>query len=221
MADYKKEAAIHAAKLIERNCTIGIGAGGTMAYLIDAIIQIPELSRTLTFATPSEGTLALLNKYQLKVMPAEKLDFLDLYFDGCDQVDTSLNALKSGGGIHTYEKILAAMAKRFILLGDIDKLVPELNTQFPLTVEVIPAALASVNKQLLTRFPNATIHPRPTWSPANNYLLDVRFNNLPALNDLHLVKLIPGVVDHSLFFQMAHSAVIAGPDGIKVINRSL
>lgn len=211
MADYKKEAAMHAAKLIKPGMVVGIGAGSTMAHLVEAVAG----DKSVTYVTPSAGTQALMEKYQLKVAAAEVLDHLDLYFDGCDQVDADLNALKSGGGIHTYEKILANMADRFIIVGDDTKLVPQLDTQYPLTVEVIPAALAAVVKYLRTTFNTGSVEIRSARSLAANYLLDVRFNEMPVLSALNAVKLFPGVVDHSLFLQLAKGAIIAGPDGIR------
>lgn len=213
MADYKKEAALHAVKFIKQGMTVGIGAGSTMAYIVEALAQ----EKTVTFVTPSAGTQALLEKYQLKVTEATVLDRLDLYFDGCDQVDEELNALKSGGGIHTYEKILANMADRFIIVGDDAKLVPRLDTQYPLTVEVIPAALAGVVKQLRTTFHTTGIEIRAARSMGDNYLLDVRFSEMPVLSVLNGIKLYPGVVDHSLFLQLAKGAIIAGPGGVKVL----
>jgi ribose 5-phosphate isomerase A len=213
MADYKKEAALHAAGLIKEGMVVGIGAGSTMAHLVEAVAQ----EKDVTFVTPSAGTQALLEKYGLKVTASEVLDHLDLYFDGCDQVDEALNALKSGGGIHTYEKILANMADRFIIVGDEAKLVPKLDTQYPLAVEVIPAALAGVVSHLRTTFDTGSMEIRSARSLAGNYLLDVRFNVMPVLSSLNEVKLFPGVVDHSLFLQLAKGAIIAGPDGVKIL----
>ena len=149
-----------------------------------------------------------------------------IYFDGCDQFDTELNALKSGGGIHTSEKILASMAKEFILLGDAAKFVDKLDTTYPMVIEVIPAALSLVSERLSGHFPDAGISIRMSdkkdgaaISDNGNLLLDVYFTQLPALDELNvLVKMIPGVVEHSLFYRMATKAIVAGAEGIKAIT---
>ena len=71
-----------------------------------------------------------------------------MYFDGCDQFDKDLNALKSGGGIHTMEKLFASMAKEFILVGDDSKYAEQLTTTFPLVLEVLPQAMSFILAKL-------------------------------------------------------------------------
>lgn len=212
MADHKKEAALHAVKLIKQGMTVGIGAGSTMAHMVEALAGETKV----TFVTPSAGTRALMEKYGLSVVSGERLYHLDLYFDGCDQVDMELNALKSGGGIHTYEKILANMADRFIIVGDDAKLVPKLDTRYPLTIEIIPMAMGAVMQTMYDRF--FDLDRLDIWeekSLAENYLLDVYFKVMPDLNALNDLKQLPGVVDHSLFLQLAKGAIIAGPGGVR------
>ena len=73
-----------------------------------------------------------------------QLKQIDIYFDGCDQFDNQLNALKSGGGIHTQEKLLASMAKQFVLVGDETKRVDSFDVKFPLVIEMLPQSLLYV-----------------------------------------------------------------------------
>lgn len=228
MADYKMEAAAEAAKLITKGKVIGLGAGTTIANLIKILVQNKELAASLTFTSSSFKTTNLLAENDLKIQSPELLKSIDIYFDGCDQMDEELNALKSGGGIHTTEKILAAMADEFILLGDAEKFVTKLNATYPLVIEVLPKALKSVTERLITDFKGAALTMRisnqkdgAVISDNGNYLLDIKFTDLPDLATLNThVKMIPGVVEHSLFYRMASKAIIAGPEGIRTINRS-
>ncbi|MFC0514295.1 ribose 5-phosphate isomerase A [Mucilaginibacter angelicae] len=225
MMDYKLEAAKAALTLIAPNQTIGLGAGSTIAHLVNMLAQNQELAASLTFTSSSFKTTQLLSKYGLRIQSPALLNKLDIYFDGCDQFDSELNALKSGGGIHTTEKILASMAQEFILLGDEGKFSPQLNATYPLVIEIMPQALQIVLAKLAALFPQATLTQRMSTqkdgaliSDNGNMLVDVQFTELPQPAKLNtLVKMIPGVVEHSLFYQIATRAVIAGENGIRTI----
>jgi ribose 5-phosphate isomerase A len=227
MPDYKQQAAQEAAKLIKSNTTIGLGAGSTMSHLITAIQNIPGLAQTLTLASSSFATRQSLIQQNFRVKESGWLSRLDYYFDGCDQFDWRLTALKSGGGVHTAEKVLAAMADNFILVGDAAKRVDRLTNTYPLVVEVIPEALASVSARLKEYFNPARSELRlsdkkdgAVITERGNYLIDNWFDSFPEpgiLNDR--VTALPGVLEHSLFFNMAHKAITAGPDGIVVYTK--
>lgn len=219
MADYKMEAAEKAFQLIQANQNIGLGDGTTILYLVQLIAADKALSSTLSFTSSSAKTIHRLQELDLTVQALTDLKHLDLYFDGCDQFDQELNALKSGSGIHTMEKIAASIASEFILLGDSGKYAAKLTNQFPLVLEIIPAALASIQAKLLSSFQHAGIHMRDQVNERGNYLLDLKFEQLPELNKLNtFIKMLPGVVDHSLFYRMATKAIISGPGGIREIT---
>lgn len=224
--NYKMLSAIAALKYISRDQIIGLGAGTTIAHLIGLIAADKQLASSLVITSSSFKTTQLLKEQGFTIQPPQYLNKIDIYFDGCDQFDTELNALKSGGGIHTTEKILAAMASEFILIGDAEKFVLQLGTKYPLVVEVLPAALQSVLSTLKTTFPDAEIRLRMSSqkdgalvSENGNFLADIHFSLLPPLAELNSsVKMIPGIVDHSLFYKMATKAIIAGPEGTKTIT---
>jgi ribose 5-phosphate isomerase A len=94
-------------------------------------------------------------------------------------------------------------------------------------IEVLPKALKSVTEKITTHFKEATLTMRisnqkdgAVISDNGNYLMDIKFSTLPDLATLNTqVKMITGVVEHSLFYGMAHKAIIAGADGIRIINQ--
>lgn len=225
MTDFKLEAARAALKVIVKGQAIGLGAGSTIAHLVKMIAEDKELASSLVFTSSSLLTTHLLIKCRLKVQSPSFLKRLDIYFDGCDQFDPELNAFKSGGGIHTSEKILAAMASEFILLGDAGKFANQLDNRHPLVIEILPQAFESVLKRLQLHFPDAALELRvgsqkdgAVISDHGNFLVDVRFKELMPLENLNsFVKMIPGVVDHSLFYRMASRAIIAGEKGIQIL----
>ncbi|MEN0052593.1 MAG: ribose 5-phosphate isomerase A [Mucilaginibacter sp.] len=226
MADYKLEAAKAAFKFIKANQTIGFGAGTTVFHLVDMIRQDPGLAQALVFVSSSFKTNAYLQQHGLNVKSSGIIKHLDIYFDGCDQFDQELTALKSGGGIHTSEKILASMAAEFVLMGDETKMVPQLNITYPLVIEILPQALQIVLERIKSAFRDATITLRMSnqkdgavISENGNLLADIQFGTLPQWQQINTqIKMIPGVVEHSLFYQMATKAVIAGENGIQIIT---
>lgn len=226
MVNYKKEAARAALGFIKQGQTIGLGAGSTVAHLIDLFWENKEFTETVTFVSSSFNTNSYLVETGLKVQSALFVEKLDFYFDGCDQFDQQLNALKSGGGIHTAEKILASMAGQFILMGDEEKSVPKLNAVYPLVIEILPLALRLVLARLPAEFPGAEVKLRMSnqkdgalISENGNLLADIHFAELPDLQDLNIrIKMIPGIVEHSLFYRMAAKAIVAGENGTRIIS---
>ncbi|MGN8069462.1 ribose 5-phosphate isomerase A [Mucilaginibacter sp. 22184] len=227
MADYKQEAAKAAFEWIKAGQTIGLGAGTTVFHLVDMISSNPELATSLVLVSSSFKTNVYLQEKNLTIKTPAMVNHLDIYFDGCDQFDKQLNALKSGGGIHTTEKILASMASEFILMGDDAKFVPQLNTTYPLVIEILPQALQIVLARLRSAaYPDAEIKLRTgdqkdgaVISDNGNLLADIRFTHAPKWQQLNIdLKMIPGVVEHSLFYGMATQAIIAGESGICIIT---
>ena len=109
----KRKCALEALKYIQDGMIIGLGGGSTVAYLVEYLSQE---KKDIQVVTPSYQTAQLCLQYQLPLLPTWSVDNIDIAFDGCDEVDLKLNALKSGGAIHTKEKIIAAMAKQYLSL---------------------------------------------------------------------------------------------------------
>ncbi len=135
----KQEAAAKAITFIEDNSIVGLGAGSTIAYIVDYLKTKINEGLSIQLVSSSYTTKQLLVRENLSISPIEFCKQIDIYFDGCDQFDKQLNALKSGGGIHTQEKLLASMAKQFFLVGDDSKLVDKFDTKYPLVIEIASA----------------------------------------------------------------------------------
>src|SRR5688500_17933604 len=99
--DLKRAAAEKAAEFIQHGQKIGLGAGSAIGHL--AVILSGKIKEGLEVMvyTSSFQTRLLLKENNVIVHDTASVSDLDLYFDGCDQFDPQLNALKSGGGIHT------------------------------------------------------------------------------------------------------------------------
>jgi ribose 5-phosphate isomerase A len=226
MIDFKKEVAIKCVSLIKKGQVIGLGAGTTIAKLIDQLQTDEELCVSLTFVSSSFKTRLYLLEKGLNLGTNTSNKSIDIYFDGCDCFDANLNALKSGGGIHTSEKIMAAYAKEFILIGDERKLVTIFPEKVPLVLEILPEALNMIKEKIKHLYPESDFVLRMSnqkdgalISDNGNMLADLYFPVYPNLAQLNSnVKLLPGLVEHSLFYQLAKMAIIAGEKGIKIIT---
>ena len=216
----KQRCAREALKLIKNNMTIGLGGGSTISYLVG---YIKEAQLDVKVVTPSLSTAQSCIKNGLHLLPTWAVDHLDIAFDGCDEVDLKLNALKSGGAIHTKEKIIASMADDYVLLVDESKVFEQLPLNLPIALEVFPEALSYVTKKLNNM--NALVEIRPTSSKDGgtisdngNYILNAKFEkveDLKKLNDDLLA--ICGVIDTSLFYNIATKVISVDQEGSRVI----
>ena len=220
----KRMATEEAVKLIEGKSIIGLGDGSTISYMVELLVD--KNYTDLKLFTSSQNTKKILLQNNFAVNEISNTNSLDIYFDGCDQFDKDLNALKSGAGIHTTEKLFASMAKQFILVGDDSKYVQQLETKFPVVLEVLPPAIAFVQKKVKDLFDVNKIALRKdssdhiTRTVYGNYLLNVWFNVLPELSTLNIqMKNISGVVETSLFYNLANKAIIAGESGIRILEK--
>ena len=222
--DVKKEAACVACTLIDNNTSIGLGDGSTVRVLAEFLIERINAGLKVRLFTSSLQTRNFLLLAGVTVNDISSTDILDIYFDGCDQIDDRLNALKSGSGIHTMEKLLASMAKKFVIIGDASKFVQRLDPRFPLVLEVLPPAITFVQRIMLSLYPECTFtirkspgqEDKPVLTRNGNLLLDCWFREWPEPEILQVqCKKITGVIEISLFYQMVNEAIIAGKDGIK------
>ncbi len=226
--NFKQRAAAKAITFIKDGTIVGLGAGLTIAYIADYLKTKINEGLSIQLVSSSFTTKQLLIKENLKVLPVELCKEIDIYFDGCDQFDKQLNALKSGGGIHTQEKILASMANQFILVGDDSKLVDTFDTKYPLVIEMLPQSASFVPYKIQTLFPEVKIQWRindkkdgAVITENGNYLIDVYFKTWPGLSSINqTLKSIAGVVETSLFYGMAHKAIIAGENGVRVLHKN-
>ncbi|MEO7800445.1 MAG: ribose 5-phosphate isomerase A, partial [Ginsengibacter sp.] len=190
--DLKKAAAEEALKFIQPNTIIGLGAGSTIAHLAHMIKAKFGSNMPLSVCSSSFTTLAILKDLQFNIVSINDIDGIDIYFDGCDEVDGDLNALKSGGGIHTLEKLHASLSKTFIILGDEQKLVKQFTGNIPLVSEILPLASSYVFNQIQNLFRPSKMDWRmsknsdgPLTTASGNYLLDIYFTAWPELSILN------------------------------------
>lgn len=218
----KQKCAKKAMELIKNDMIVGLGGGSTVALLIQ---EIESSNLCIRAVTPSMDTEEICRKHHIPVLLLETVSSIDIAFDGCDEIDYQLNALKSCGGIHTREKIVASMAKDYVLLADEEKIREQLSFSYPVTVEVIRSSRSFVKSQLEVL--GAVVTQRRssgktglTITDDGNYLLEAEFEKVEDVTDLgKKLDAITGLVEHSLFYGIATKAIIAKKDGIDLIER--
>jgi ribose 5-phosphate isomerase A len=124
---------------------IGVGTGSTANFFIDELAKIKH--RIKGTVASSEGTAARLRGHGIPVFDLNDVESIAVYIDGADEITNAGAMIKGGGAALTREKIVASVSRQFVCIADGSKLVPVLG-KFPLPVEVIPMARASVMRQL-------------------------------------------------------------------------
>lgn len=142
----KQAVAREALKHVVEDAVVGVGSGSTVNFFIDALASIK--GRIEGAVAASEASAERLKRHGIRVFDLNSVNELPVYLDGADEVNEHLYMIKGGGGALTREKIIAAVARRFVCICDASKLVPVLG-KFPLPLEVVPMARSYVGRRLL------------------------------------------------------------------------
>jgi len=198
-------------------CIVGVGTGSTANYFIDALARIKH--KIDGAVASSEATAQRLRKHGIEVLDLNNVSDLSIYVDGADEITRHLAMIKGGGGALTREKIVAAVARKFICIADQSKLVDVLG-KFPLPVEVIPTARSYVARELVKLGGQPALRQGFT-TDNGNLILDV--HNLQIMKPLELestLNQIAGVVTNGLFARRGADVLLLGTDnGVQKLTR--
>ena len=216
--EMKQAAAEAAIRYVEDGSVVGVGTGSTADFFINALGKIKH--RIDGAVASSEGTAQKLKALGIPVYDLNGVKDLPVYVDGADEITPHLAMIKGGGGALTREKIVAAVARKFICIADQSKLVDVLG-KFPLPVEVIPMARSYVAREIVK------LGGQPAWRQGfttdnGNLILDV--HNLSILKPMELeaaLNQITGVVTNGLFARRGADVLLLGAaDGVKTIIKT-
>lgn len=167
-----------------------MGTGSTVAHLLPALAA--RKLAGVRYAATSPATEQAARALGMTVLPLDELGELDIAIDGADQIDPAGWLVKGGGAAHTREKIVAAAARRFVVIASAEKAVPALSAPVPLEILRFGAhaTLAAV----------APAAPRDVpLSPDGNLIADY----LGPIEDpgrlAAWLSATPGIVEHGLF----------------------
>src|SRR5680860_579294 len=207
--EQKQAVARAAIEQIPLGCIVGVGTGSTANYFIDELAKIKQ--KIEGAVASSDVTAERLKGYGIEVLSLNDVDDLPVYVDGADEITEHLHMIKGGGGALTREKIVAAVAKKFICVADQSKLVSVLG-KFPLPVEVIPMAQSHAAREL-TRLGGQPVLRHGFTTDNGNIVLDVR--GLQILSPVELeaaLNQITGVVTSGLFAKRGADVLLLGID---------
>jgi ribose 5-phosphate isomerase A len=223
----KTRAAEKVVEHIEDDMMIGVGSGSTAAEgirLLGKKIRNGDLKRIMAVPTSYQAIQEAV-KAQLPLTTLDEHPELDFGFDGADQIDQELNAIKGGGGALLREKIVASCCKDYILVVDESKVTDVLGREQPVYLEVHPMAVTPVLRKLRNMGAKPTIRQAigklgPVVTDNGNNLIDADFgpiHNPGYLNArLHSVQ---GVMETGLFVGYCKIAYVGTQKGVKTMAR--
>jgi ribose 5-phosphate isomerase A len=229
MDDLKRQAAARALEEVRDGMKLGLGTGSTAKHFVELLGERVRAGLKVVGVPTSEATRADAERCAVPLTTLDQVDQLDLTVDGADEIDPNLELIKGGGGALLREKIVAAASDRMIVIADETKWVQTLG-HFPLPIEVIPFGLGATRRAIEAVFAENGVSGQMDVRKAKDghafvtdgghWIVDAHLGRIPDSPRLAMaLNSIPGVVEHGLFIGLARMAVLAGPQGIRVIER--
>ena len=228
----KQAVALAAVDQIENGMILGLGSGSTAALMIEALavkIKSGEIKDVVGVTTSFQGEV-LASELGIPLKSLSSVSTIDLAIDGADEVDPKFQLIKGGGACHVQEKLVAALAKKFIVVVDSTKLVKKLNLDFKLPVEVLPSAWKQVQKTLQDLGGEGNLRMAqkkagPIVTDQGNLILDLSFSNgidQPELLESQINN-IPGVLENGLFVNLTDQVLVGKVEndeiGVESLNK--
>jgi ribose 5-phosphate isomerase A len=205
--ELKRAVAREALRYVVDDAWLGVGSGSTANFFIDELAKTKW--RIKGAIASSVATAERLKSHGIDVEDLNNVSDIPVYIDGADEVTVDGAMIKGGGGALTREKVVAAVARRFVCIADQSKRVDVLGT-FPLPVEVVPMARSYVARELVK------LGGYPAWrmgftTDNGNVILDVSdlvIRDPVALEDR--INAIAGVVTVGLFARRGADVILLG-----------
>jgi ribose 5-phosphate isomerase A len=225
----KRAAAARAVEFVRPGMRVGLGTGSTAKHFVEFLAERVRAGLDVIAVPTSEGTRRDAERLGVPLTSLDEAPQLDLTVDGADEVAPDLSLIKGGGGALLREKIVAAASARMIVIADGSKWVPVLG-RFPLPVEVVPFGLGATRRAVEAAAAAAGC-PGPALLRRNedghafvtdggHWILDAALERIADPKSLaDRLDGIAGVVEHGLFVGLAHAAVVADSNGVRLVER--
>jgi ribose 5-phosphate isomerase A len=226
----KKAAAARALDFVDEGMKLGLGSGTTAEAFLELLGARVAGGLKIVGAPTSERAAARARAFGIALGDLDELAPLDLTVDGADEADDALDLIKGGGAALLREKIVASSSRRMVVIADESKLVRRLG-RFPLPVEVTPFGHATTAARIadaLTALGYGRVplslrlkDGAPLKTDSGNVIYDCALGAIAGTAALaSALSQVTGVVGHGLFVGLASTLVIAGADGVKIIERT-
>jgi ribose 5-phosphate isomerase A len=227
---FKRAAAVRALDFVQPGMRLGLGTGSTAAHFVDVLSERVRGGLDIVGVPTSEATYQRATRGGITLTTLDEIPQLDLTVDGADEIAPDLTLIKGGGGALLREKIVAAASTRMIVIADESKWVSVLG-QFPLPIEISPFGAAAITRAVEAVNTEAGCpgplalrkgqDGRPFVTDGGHWLLDAKLQRIPDPPKLAArLAQVPGVMEHGLFIGLAHTAILAGPNGVRLVERN-
>lgn len=226
----KRAAAARAVEFVRPGMKLGLGTGSTAKHFVELLGERVRAGLDVVGVPTSESTRNDAERCGVPLTTLDQTPALDLTVDGADEIGPDLSLIKGGGGALLREKIVAAASARMVVIADETKWVPMLG-RFPLPIEVMPFGLGATQRAIETAF--AAVGVAGTLSlrrgkdglafvtDGGHWIVDAALGRIPVPAALaSRLADIPGVMEHGLFIGLAKTAILSGPDGVRVVEQS-
>ncbi|MGO1296561.1 MAG: ribose-5-phosphate isomerase RpiA [Vibrio sp.] len=214
--EMKKAAGWAALQYVEKGSIVGVGTGSTVNHFIDALGSIKDDIEGAV--SSSDASTEKLKALGIEVFDCNQVSHLDVYVDGADEINPYKDMIKGGGAALTREKIVAAIADKFVCIVDDTKTVDILG-EFPLPVEVIPMARSYIGREIV-KLGGDPAYREGVITDNGNIIIDI--HNMKIANPKELerqLNALPGIVTNGLFAARGADVVIVGsPQGTRIIQ---
>ena len=225
----KRAAAARAVDFVRPGMRLGLGTGSTAYHFVELLGEKVRSGLDVVAVPTSEATRAQAAALGIALTTLDETPELDLTVDGADEIAPDLTLIKGGGGALLREKIVASASAKMIVIADQSKWVAALG-RFPLPIEIAPFGAVATRRRI-----GAVVVELGCPGPAilrngrdghafvtdgGHWLLDAHLQRIAdpqALADR--LSAIPGVMEHGLFIGLAWTVILAGPDGVRLIER--
>ena len=219
----KRAAAERAVAEVKAGMVVGLGSGSTAEIAVELLGAKVAAGLSILGIPTSERTRALATRLGIPLTGFEAHPRIDLVIDGADQVEQgTLNLIKGLGGALLREKIVAASARRLVIVVDDNKLVPRLGGQTPLPVEIAAFGWPSTMERLQAAGYRPSLRQsngRPFTTDGGNHIADCSIVSIGEPHKLEAeLHAMPGVMETGLFIGMASKVIVGGPQGVEELD---
>jgi ribose 5-phosphate isomerase A len=225
----KRAAAARAVEFVRPGMRLGLGTGSTAKHFVELLAERVRGGLDVVAVPTSEATRAQAERLGIALTTLDETPELDLTIDGADEIAPDLSLIKGGGGALLREKIVAAASAKMLVIADQSKWVATLG-RFPLPVEIAPFGAAATRRAVEAATagagcPGAALlrkgqNGQAFVTDGGHWLLDAQLQRIGDPQTLAArLSAVPGVMEHGLFIGLARTAIVAGPDGVRLIER--
>ena len=215
LQDSIQKLAKEAVKLVEGAKVVGLGSGSTVGFIVREMAKLLD-KESVEFIPTSLQIKLEAEKSSLRMANENMIPYIDIVFDGADQIDGKFNMIKGGGGALLREKILISAAKKVVIMADAAKFVQSFSR--PVPIEVHPMARSVVWQKLVQIGGQPVLRTLekgyPFVTENGNLILDASFPSITDAKKMEVeLKNVAGVLEAGLFTRRADVYYKAKNDG--------